>query len=119
MSLNKSPMRRRVIDVKCTTGPSSHQIAEPPQWITQSRPLHTIPAILGEAGSLQATLIYLRHNLPQAAISELLDVSQPTVSRAVKALTELVTRAPDGHLITAEEFTPSCDHVLDGSLMPC
>ena len=105
--------------MKCTTGLSAHQFAELTQWISQSKPLHTIPAILGVAGSLQATLIYLRHNLPQAAIGELLGVSQPTVSRAVKALTELVTRALDGYLITAEEVAPGCDYVLDGTLMPC
>ena len=105
--------------MKCTTGLSAYQLAELTQWISQSKPLHTIPAILGVAGSLQATLIYLRHNLPQAAIGELLGVSQPTVSRAVKALTELVTRALDGYLITAEEVAPGCDYVLDGTLMPC
>lgn len=105
--------------MKCTTGLSAHQFAELTQWISQSKPLHTIPAILGVAGSLQATLIYLRHNLPQAVIGELLGVSQPTVSRAVKTLTELVTRALDGYLITAEEVAPGCDYVLDGTLMPC
>ena len=46
-------------------------------------------------------------------------MSQPTVSRAVKALTDLVTRALDGYLITAEEVAPGCDYVLDGTLMPC
>ena len=105
--------------MKCTTGLSAHQFAELTQWISQSKPLHTIPAILGVAGSLQATLTYLRHNLPQAAIGELLGVSHPTVSRAVKALTELVTRALDGYLITAEEVAPGCDYVVDGTLMPC
>ena len=30
-------------------------------------------------------------------------------SRAVKALTELVTRALDGYLVTAEEVVPNCD----------
>ena len=115
------PLWKRAIAVKCTTGLSAHQFAELTQWISQSKPLHTIPAILGVAGSLQATLVYLRHNLPQAAIGELLGVSQPTVSRAVKALTELVTRALDGYLIliTAEEVAPGCDYVLDGTLMPC
>ena len=113
------PLWKRAIAVKCTTGLSAHQLAELTQWISQSRPLHTIPAILGVAGSLQATLTYLRHNLPQAAIGELLGVSQPTVSRAVKARPELVTRALDGYLITAEEVAPGCDYVLDGTLMPC
>ena len=112
------PLWKRAIAVKCTTGLSAHQFAELTQWISQSKPLHTIPAILGVAGSLQATLIYLRHNLPQAVIGELLGVSQPTVSRAVKTLTELVTRALDGYLITAEEVAPGCDYVLDGTLIP-
>ena len=107
--------------MKCTTGLSAHQFAQLTQWITitQSKPLHTVPTILGVAGSLQATLIYLRHNLPQVAIGELLGVSQPTVSRAVKALTELVTRALEGYLITAEDVVPGLDYVLDGTLMPC
>ena len=91
-----------------------HRVERPPvcpagQRITQSEPLHPVPAVLGVVGSLRATLIYLHHNLPQAAIGELLGVSQPTVSRAVKALTELVTRALDGYLVTAEEVVPNCD----------
>ena len=74
-----------------TTGLSVRQFAQLAQWIIQSEPLHPVPAVLGMVGSQRATLIFLRHNLPQAAIGELLGVSQPTVSRAVKALTELVT----------------------------
>ena len=121
LSPDKSPIRKRAITVKCTNGLSAHQFAQLTQWITitQSKPLHTVPTILGVAGSLQATLIYLRHNLPQAAIGELLGVSQPIVSRAVKALTELVTRALEGYLITAEDVVPGLDYVLDGTLMPC
>lgn len=88
-------------------GLSVHQFAQLSQWISRSEPLHLVPAVLGVGGSLRATLIYLRHNLPQAAIGELLGVSQPTISRAVKALTELVTRALDGYLFTAEEVAPS------------
>ena len=43
--------------MKCTNGLSAHQFAQLTQWITQSKPLHTVPTILGVAGSLQATLI--------------------------------------------------------------
>ena len=50
------------------------------------------PPILGLFGSLRATLIHLRHNIVQAAIGEILGVSQPTISRAVKAL-KLIQRA--------------------------
>ena len=88
-------------------GLSVHQFAQLSQWISRSEPLHPVPAVLGVGGSLRATLISLRHNLPQAAIGELLGVSQPTISRAVKAMTELVTRALDGYLFTAEEVAPS------------
>ena len=44
--------------------------------------------IPGLSGSLRATLIYLRHNIVQAAIGEFPGMSQPTVSRAVRVLTE-------------------------------
>jgi len=109
LSPDKVPTRKRAITVQHTTGLSVRQFAQLAQWITQSEPLHPVPAVLGVVGSQRATLIFLRHNLPQAAIGELLGVSQPTVSRAVKALTELVTRALDGYLVTAEEVVPNCD----------
>ena len=54
------------------------------------------PPILGLSGSLRATLIHLRHNIVQAAIGELLGVSQPTISRAVKALTGANRPNPGG-----------------------
>ena len=68
------------------------------------------PPILGLFGSLRATLIHLRHNIVQAAIGEILGVSQPTISRAVKALTEAFTRVLKGLLLTAEEVPRGCDH---------
>ncbi|WP_156916601.1 transposase family protein, partial [Actinomyces dentalis] len=36
--------------------------------------------------------MYLRQNIVQAVIGEILGVSQPTVSRAIKALTEALSR---------------------------
>ena len=39
----------------------------------------------------------------QAVIGELLGVSQPTISRAVKALTKAFPRVLEGLLLTAEE----------------
>jgi len=66
--------------VQHTTGLSVRQFAQLAQRMTQSEPLHPVPAVLGVIGSLRATLIYLRHNLPQVAIGEPLGMSQPTVS---------------------------------------
>ena len=53
----------------------------------------TWPPILGLYKSVVVTLTYLRRNRVQAEIAETFAVSQPTVSRAVAALTGLIERA--------------------------
>ena len=55
----------------------------------------------------------------QAVIGEILGVSQPTVSRAIKALTEAISRTLVVLLLTAEEVPRDCDYVVDGTLFPC
>ena len=77
------------------------------------------PPSLGLRGSLKAALIYMRHNIPQAVIGEQLDVSQPTISRAIGALTDAIVRALKDVLLTAEEVPEGCDYVVDGTLFPC
>ena len=77
------------------------------------------PPSLGLRGSLKAALIYMRHNIPQTVIGEQLDVSQPTVSRAIKVMTEAIILALRDMLLTAEEVPEGCDYVLDGTLFPC
>ena len=67
------------------------------------------PPILGLSGSLRATLMYLRQNIVQAVIGEILGVSQPTVSRAIKALTEAISRTLAVLLFTAEKVPEDCD----------
>ena len=61
----------------------------------------------------------MRHNVVQAVIGEILGVSQPTVSRAIKALTEALSRTLAVLLFTAEEVPEDCDYVVDGTLFPC
>ena len=63
--------------------------------------------------------MYLRQNIVQAVIGEILGVSQPTVSRAIKALTEAISRTLVVLLLTAEEVPEGCDFCLDGTLFPC
>ena len=69
--------------------------------------------------SLRAALIYMRHNIPQAVIGEQLGVSQPTISRAIKAMTDAIVQALKDLLLTAEEVPEGCDYVVDGTLFPC
>ena len=67
------------------------------------------PPSLGLRGSLRAALIYMRHNIVQAVIGEQLGVSQPTVSRAIKAITAAIARTLTVLLLTAEEVPEGCD----------
>ena len=72
------------------------------------------PPILGLSGSLRATLMYLRQNIVQAVIGEILGVSQPTVSRAIKEAYseggfEAVECGVSGILWTWGEFLPATE----------
>ena len=77
------------------------------------------PPSMGLRNALKAVLIRMRHNIPQAVIGEQLGVSQPTISRAVKAMTDAIVRALKDVLLTAEEVPQGCDHVVDSTLFPC
>ena len=67
------------------------------------------PPSMGLRNALKAVLIYMRHNIPQAVIGEQLGVSQPTISRAIKAMTDAIARALKDLLLTAEEVPEGCD----------
>ena len=51
------------------------------------------PPILGLRNALTVTLTYLRRNRVQAEIAENYGVSQPTISRAISAITPLLVQA--------------------------
>ena len=55
----------------------------------------------------------------QAEIAEAFEVSQPTISRAVTALTGLVERALRRYVPTADELDDHTQYVVDGTLLPC
>ena len=74
---------------------------------------------MGLRNALKAALIYMRHNIPQVVIGEQLNVSQLTISRAIKAMTDAIARALKDVLLTAEEVPEGCDYVLGGTLFPC
>ena len=63
------------------------------------------PPSLGLRGSLKAALIYMRHNIPQTVIGEQLDVSQPTVSRAIKVMTGAIILALRDMLLPSGDFS--------------
>jgi hypothetical protein len=77
------------------------------------------PPCLGLFKSVVATLAYMRHNRTQAEIGESLGVSQPTISRAISAITPLVPEATREFVPTADDLDPDAQYILDGTLLPC
>jgi hypothetical protein len=77
------------------------------------------PPILGLFKSVVATLTYLRRNRVQAEIGESLEVSQPTISRAVTGLTEVLGRVLVEYVPVAEDLDPHSQYIVDGTLLPC
>ena len=104
--------------MECTTGLTDDEFDGLLAWLREEG-VEGYPPILGLSGSLRATLMYLRQNIVQAVIGEILGVSQPTVSRAIKAITAAISRTLAVLLLTAEEVPQGCDYVVDGTLFPC
>ena len=77
------------------------------------------PPCLGLFKSVAATLTYMRHNRTQSEIGESLGVSQPTISRAICAITPLIPEAVREFVPTADDLNLDTQYILDGTLLPC
>lgn len=89
-------------------------------WATGMRPgKDGWPPILGLFKAVVVTLTYLRRNRVQAEIAEATGVSQPTVSRAIAALTPVIASALRDFVPVADELDPRDQYIVDGTLLPC
>jgi DDE superfamily endonuclease/Helix-turn-helix of DDE superfamily endonuclease len=79
----------------------------------------TWPPILGLRNSVVVTLTYMRRNRVQAEIAESYGVSQPTISRAVTALTPLLGKALARWVPVSEDLSARAQYIVDGTLLPC
>ena len=77
------------------------------------------PPVLGLRNALIVTLKYLRRNRVQAEIAEDYGVSQPTISRAVSAITPLLVNVLLEYVPTADDLDPGTCYLVDGTLLPC
>jgi hypothetical protein len=77
------------------------------------------PPVLGLFKSVVVTLTYLRRNRVQAEIGETYGVSQPTISRAVTGLTEVLGMVVADEVPVAEDLDPYAQYIVDGTLLPC
>jgi hypothetical protein len=93
-----------VADVQSSTEPADRR-----EW----------PPILGLGNSVVISLTYLRRNRVQCELAETYGVSQPTISRAIAAITPLLGRALARYVPTAEELRPGRQYLVDGTLFTC
>jgi len=77
------------------------------------------PPKLGLRNALTVALTYMRRNRVQAEIAEDYGVSQPTISRAISAMTPLLINALLYYVPTAEDLDPATCYIVDGTLLPC
>ena len=103
--------------MECTTGLTDDEFDGLLAWLREEG-VEGYPPILGLSGSLRAALMYIRQNIVQAVIGEQLGVSQPTVSRAIGVMTDVIGQTLKDVLLTAEEVPQGCDFRLDGTLFP-
>jgi DDE superfamily endonuclease/Helix-turn-helix of DDE superfamily endonuclease len=86
---------------------------------SKERPIVGLPPILGLFNSVVVTLTYLRRNRVQAELGETFGVSQPTISRAITALTPVLGEVVSDYVPVAEDLDPCTQYLVDGSLLPC
>jgi hypothetical protein len=77
------------------------------------------PPILGLFRSTVVALTYMRRNRVQAEIAESFGVSQPTVSRAISAMTTIIKKVLSPYVPTADELDKYAQYIIDGTLLPC
>jgi Helix-turn-helix of DDE superfamily endonuclease len=77
------------------------------------------PPSLGLFDSVVVTLTYLRRNRVQDELAEAYMTSQPTISRAISAVTPLIKKVLAPHVPTAEDLDERCQYLVDGTLLPC
>lgn len=100
--------RDEVVDL-CVLVSSASQSTDFTKW----------PPILGLFKSVTAALAYMRHNRTQSEIGESLGVSQSTISRAISAITPLLSKALADYVPAADDLDGDTQYIVDGTLLPC
>jgi hypothetical protein len=106
-----------------TTGFSREEIIEIAEQIegfakAAGEPI-PFPPSLGMFTCVCVTLTYLRRNRRQVELAEQYDTSQPTISRAISALTTWIDHAFRMFVPVAEELDADEQYIVDGTLAPC
>lgn len=79
----------------------------------------TWPPIVGLFQSVVVTLTYLRGNRVKLKSGEAFNVSQSTISRAIKAVTLLLGDVLADYVPMADDVDAQTQYLVDGTLLPC
>ena len=77
------------------------------------------PRALSFCKAVKATVMYFKNNVTQELIAELLDVSQPTISRVIAELETVIHTVLAPHVPDLAEAAKGRVTVVDGTLTPC
>ncbi len=77
------------------------------------------PRALALGAAVKATVMYLKNNLTQEVIGELVGVSQSTVSRVITEIEPVIAQVLANHVPDLPEALTGRVAVLDGTLTPC
>lgn len=102
-----------------STGLDKFQFLELCERVRAVAPVSTWPPSLGLKNSLRITLTYLRQNRVEQELAEQYGVSQPTVSRAITAMSTLLEKVLAEFVPVADDLDPAAHYVIDGTLAPC
>jgi hypothetical protein len=122
IGLPHSTRQKQAADMYHTTGLTKAEITELCVLIEEyglAPGMRSWPPILGLRSALTVTLTYLRRNRVQAEIAEDYGVSQPTISRAISAITPLLVTVLADFVPTADDLDPGWYYIVDGTLLPC
>jgi DDE superfamily endonuclease/Helix-turn-helix of DDE superfamily endonuclease len=108
---------------KRTTGLSAEQFLALCELVTEAvgtwQPTTGRPRALSLNKAVKVTVMYLKNNITQEVIGELLTVSQPTVSRVITELEPIIGDVLDGYVPDLATEVTGRVAVVDGTLCPC
>ena len=77
------------------------------------------PRALTLGKAVKVTVTYMKNNVTQEFIAELMDVSQPTVSRTIALIEPIIAQVLDEYVPDPEDAPQGRVLLIDGTLTPC
>jgi hypothetical protein len=77
------------------------------------------PRALTLGKAVKVTVTYMKNNVTQEFIAELMDVSQPTASRTIALIEPIIAKVLDAYVPDPQDAPQGRVLLIDGTLTPC